>query len=92
LYDCGLATSTDQVRLRALRCEFESHYGRDFLESLDCNLASHALAFKYLMRGEGQTGHPVEHLLLIHYLGYSAQEFFLLQRFSHESFMPLTAP
>jgi hypothetical protein len=89
LYDCGLATATDLVRLRALRYEFESHYGRDFLESLDCKLASHALAFKYLMRNEGQTGHPVEHLLLIHYLGYSAQEFFLL---AGEKRQPFGAP
>ncbi|MCP9496583.1 MAG: TnsD family transposase [Pyrinomonadaceae bacterium MAG19_C2-C3] len=79
LYDHGLATSADLVRWRALRGEVEKHYRRDYLASLNCRLAGHARPFEHLLKGEGHgASHPVHHLLLIHYLGCSARDFFVL--------------
>ena len=79
LYDRGLATSADLVRWRALRSDVENHYGRDFLAALNCRFAGHARPFEHLLQGEGQrASHPVHHLLLIHYLGCSARDFFIL--------------
>jgi hypothetical protein len=79
LSDCGLATSTDLVRWRALRGEIERYYGGDFLASLNCRLEGHARPFAPLFQGEWhRASHPVHHLLLIHYLGCSARDFFML--------------
>jgi hypothetical protein len=90
LYDRGLATSADKVRLRVLRSEVESHYGRDFLESLGCGFASQAHIFNDLMSAEGRHArHPIEHLLFIHFLGCSARGFFLLPA---EKRQPFGAP
>jgi hypothetical protein len=90
LYDRGLATSADKVRLRVLRGEFESHYGRDFLESLGCGFQGHERIFNELMSAEGRHArHPIEHLLFIHFLGCSAREFFLLPA---EKRQPFGAP
>jgi len=76
--------------LRVLRGEFESHYGRDFLESLGCGFASQAHIFNDLMSAEGRHArHPVEHLLFIHFLGCSARDFFLLPA---EKRQPFGAP
>jgi Tn7-like transposition protein D len=89
LYDRGLATSADRVRLRVLRGEFESHYGRDFLQSLGCDLG-HEHIFNDLMAAEGRHArHPIDHLLFIHFLGCSAREFFLLPA---EKRQPFGAP
>jgi Tn7-like transposition protein D/TniQ len=89
LYDRGLATFADKVRLRVLRGEFESHCGRDFLQSLGCDLG-HEHIFNDLMSAEGRPArHPVEHLLFIHFLGCSAREFFLLPA---EKRQPFGAP
>lgn len=79
LYGRGLATSADLVRWRALRGEIGSHYGGDFLASLKCRFESHARPFEHLFKGGGQrSNHPVHHLLLIHFLGCSARDFFML--------------
>ncbi|MCI0390528.1 MAG: TnsD family transposase [Acidobacteria bacterium] len=90
LYDRGLATSADLVRWRALRGEVETYYGGDFLASLNCRLADHARPFEHLFQGGGQRAtHPVHHLLLIHYLGCSARDFFMLPT---EKRQPFGAP
>ena len=79
LYDRGLATSADLVRWRALRDEVEAYYGSDFLASLNCRRADHVRPFERLLQGGGQrANHPAHHLLLIHFLGCSAQDFFRL--------------
>jgi Tn7-like transposition protein D/TniQ len=89
LYDRGLATSADRIRLRVLRGEFASHYGRDFLQSLGCDLG-HEHFFNDLMSAEGRHArHPIDHLLFIHFLRCSAREFFLLPT---EKRQPFGAP
>lgn len=90
LYDRGLATSADLVRWRALRDEVETYYGGNFLASLNCRLADHARPFERLFQGGGQrANHPMHHLLLIHYLGCSARDFFMLPA---EKRQPFGAP
>ncbi len=90
LYDRKLATSADLVRWRALRGEVESHYGSDFLASFNCRFTDHARPFEHLFKGGGRrANHPVHHLLLIHYLGCSAQDFFMLPT---EKRQPFGAP
>ncbi|MCI0338628.1 MAG: TnsD family transposase [Acidobacteria bacterium] len=90
LYDRGLATSADLVRWRALRGEVTTYYGGDFLDSLNFPLADPARPFERLFQGVGQrANHPVHHLLLIHYLGCSARDFFMLPT---EKRQPFGAP
>jgi len=79
LYDRGLATSDDLVLWRELRGEIESHYGSGFLASINWWLEGQVRPFRNLFKGGRQHAyHPVHHLLFIHYLGCSAQDFFML--------------
>jgi len=90
LYDRGLATSDDLVLWRKLRGEVESHYGRDFLASLNWWLEGQVRPFRNLFKGGRQHAyHPVHHLLFIHYLGCSARVFF---RLPAEKRRPFGAP
>lgn len=90
LYDRGLATSADLVRWRALRGGIESHYGGDFLASLNCRIEGQARPFERLFKGGRRSAnHPVHHLLLIHFLECSARDFFMLPT---EKRQPFGAP
>jgi Tn7-like transposition protein D/TniQ len=90
LCDRGLATSDDLVLWRELRGEVESHYGRDFLASLNWWLEGQVRPFRNLFKGgKQQAYHPVHHLLFIHYLGCSARDFFMLPA---EKRLPFGAP
>jgi hypothetical protein len=90
LCDRGMATSDDLVLWRELRGEVESHYGRDFLASLNWWLEGQVRPFRNLFKGGRQHAyHPVHHLLFIHYLECSARDFFMLPA---EKRQPFGAP
>jgi hypothetical protein len=79
LADCGLATLNGQmVRLLELHDEFMQFYPRDLFEQLQCEL-DETMEINWLVRlvrNVSSASAPIYHLLLIQFLGLTAQEFF----------------
>ncbi|HEY7414083.1 MAG TPA: TnsD family transposase [Ktedonobacteraceae bacterium] len=85
LFEKNLATPRGRIAMAALKNQFLSIYPHEVLQSLACDLdpqiSDHWLA--RLVRKPKGTHHPLRHLLLMHFLGYSAAEFFALPVADH---------
>lgn len=80
LVDRGLATYTGSIHVRALLGEFTRHYSPALLQLLHCKFtgSDHTKTnwLLRLVRPPKHAQHPLYHLLLIQFLGCSAEEFF----------------
>jgi hypothetical protein len=77
LRDRGLASVGGRVPQRDLILQFAAFYGDDFLAKVGCSLdlLSQDNWLNKLVRAPRTASHPLRHLLLIHFLGMSLDEF-----------------
>lgn len=81
LTERDLATYTGQVSAQALLSTFQQYYPQKLLSLLHCELEEGITdnwLFR-LVRKPSNTQHPLHHLLLIHFLGHSAESFFRVE-------------
>jgi hypothetical protein len=87
LRDCYLSLLTEiglayenRVYVSQLLSAFKSYYSSDLLKQLQCEVDEQKpsiwLARLHKDFGLNKTNHPLRHLLLIQFLGYTAEEFF----------------
>ncbi len=77
----GLATYRGHIYAKALMSAFGDFYPTQILQSLDCSLDSTSYQnwlFCIIRSPLSQAENPLHHLLLIHFLGYTADDFFQL--------------
>jgi hypothetical protein len=78
----GLATYTGSIHVKRLLNEFSSHYSPTLLRQLNCELRGRDIEkTNWLLRQvrpSKHAQHPLYHLLLIHFLGCTVEEFFQL--------------
>jgi hypothetical protein len=78
LFQQGLATYSGRVKVTELLDRFRSHYSEELLKLLHCELDKQ-IADNWLIRlvrKNSEIQSPLQNLLLIRFLGYSAKEFF----------------
>lgn len=77
LIQSDLALYTGTVRLRKLENRFKEFYPQNLLKLLNCPLDEYKNEtwLARLFRNKGRVQHPLHHLLLMQFLGYTAQEF-----------------
>jgi len=80
LADRGLATYSGIVNTSALIESLTAHYLPEFLALFRCEIGDQIREnwLARLTRSRCNSQHPLQHLLLIHYLGYTAEAFFEL--------------
>jgi hypothetical protein len=82
LIDRGLATYTDNIHVSALLAEFTKYFSRTLLKLLHCEFTGRDQIktnwLLRLVRTPKYAQHPLYHLLLIQFLGCTAEEFFRL--------------
>lgn len=80
LSDRGLVTHRTRLRIRELVEEFKAFYQADFLKLLNCQIEENVTEnwLLRLIRSEANAHSPVRHLLLMHFLECTAEEFFNL--------------
>jgi hypothetical protein len=90
LTERNLASREGKVRVTALLEAFKSYYPYDLLKRLQCvpNEQDHNNWLFRLVRSPKQARHPLYHLLLIQFLGYTAEEFFQLPDSPPDAFQP----
>jgi hypothetical protein len=76
----GLASYTGRVQVKKLKKAFNNYYSPNFLKLLQCEVdedkGSNWLSCLVKDLSISQAHHPLRHLLLIQFLGYTAEEFF----------------
>lgn len=90
LTERNLASREGKVRVGALLEAFKLYYPYDLLERLQCvpNEQDKNNWLFRLVRSPKQARHPLYHLLLIQFLGYTAEEFFQLPDSPPDAFQP----
>jgi hypothetical protein len=82
LIERGLATHTGSIHVKKLLEEFNSYFSPALLKLLHCELRGSDLEksnwLLRLVRGSKHAMHPLYHLLLMQFLGCTAEEFFQL--------------
>jgi hypothetical protein len=82
LIERGLATYTGSIHVKELLSEFTTHYSPALLKLLHCELRGGEVEktnwLLRLVRPPKHAQHPLYHLLLIQFLGCTAEEFFQL--------------
>ncbi len=80
LFERDLATYRGRVDISQLLQKFKDCYPSQLLQILGCELEEHVQAswLLRLVRAPHGAQHPLHHLLLIRFLGYSAEEFFAI--------------
>jgi hypothetical protein len=78
LLERKLASYAGVVRITVLQREFKEFYSDKFLADLQCRIDRRSNWLVRLVQGSRSTNHPIHHLLLIHFLNCSAEEFFRL--------------
>jgi Tn7-like transposition protein D/TniQ protein len=73
-----LATPTGIIRMRRLQAQFLDFHSTQFLNELRCGLDCETNWLVRMVQSGRHTQHPIHHLVLIHFLGFSAAEFFQL--------------
>ena len=76
LYDLGLAGYDGPVRLKVLIEQLRTHYSEQLLDRFHCALHRKHNWVTRLIHGMIRSQHPIEHLLLIQFLGLTAADFF----------------
>jgi Tn7-like transposition protein D/TniQ len=78
LIDRCLATYAGVIWMGCLQTEFLDFYSTQFLDELRCGLDRRSNWLVRIVRTSRAAQHPIQHLLLMRFLGYSAEEFFHL--------------
>lgn len=80
LVERGFATYTKQVRVQPLIRNINGYYSAELLKLLQCEVREedHNAWVLRLTRSPKHAYHPLYHLLLIQFLGYTIEEFFQL--------------
>jgi hypothetical protein len=82
LIERGLATYTGGIRVKKLLNAFSSYYSLALLKLLNCELRGRDIEktnwLLRMVRPPKHAQHPLYHLLLIQFLGYTVEEFFQL--------------
>jgi len=77
LQEKRLAHPSGRIYLSHLTEQFLWFHGKEFLDAHNCALDSEQNWLAQLVRkGRDRCAHPIQHLLLIHFLGHTAQSFF----------------
>jgi len=76
LLDRQLATYLGVIRQERLLKDFKNFYSNDLLASLQSDLGARSAWLTRLLQSSKTTQHPVHHLLLIQFLGLTAENFF----------------
>jgi hypothetical protein len=76
LFDRGLMAGKRKVRSSELQVLFNEYYSSKLLETLHCSLERRFHWLRRLVQTSRGAHHPVHHLLLIQFLGCSAEMFF----------------
>ncbi|MDT7540971.1 MAG: hypothetical protein QOE33_875 [Acidobacteriota bacterium] len=83
----GIATYTGSIRVKKLLNGFSSFYSPSLLKLLNCELRGRDIEkanwLLRLVRPPKHAQHPLYHLLLIQFLGYTVEEFFQLPEEFH---------
>ena len=77
LAELSLMRGRSQVRMTDLRIAFERHFGRQVLEAIGCGVRTASGEDDWLsrlLRKPRTAQHPLQHLLLMHFLGVEPQE------------------
>lgn len=80
LYQRGFASIGGRVSITDLTEALTLHYGRDLLKQFGCDLKyseRHSHWLTRLTQQPRRAQHPLHHMLLFRFLGYSAERFFL---------------
>jgi hypothetical protein len=78
LYGKGLSTYFGPVAITNLIKSLKEFYSRDLLAWLGCDLGRDYTWVHRLMHNTHRAQHPLQHLLLMHFLGTTVREFFEL--------------
>jgi hypothetical protein len=76
LYDRALAGYDGPVKLKPLIKELKQYYSEHLLNRFHCSLHNTHNWITRLVHGMNQSQNPIEHLLLVQFLGLSATQFF----------------
>ncbi|WP_409346942.1 TnsD family transposase [Paenibacillus sp. MBLB4367] len=76
--EAGFATTSGNVRLRRLINEFILYFGEQFLLRINCEVQydNDNLWLKSFVHNKKKTNGPVQHILVMQFLGYTPQQFF----------------
>lgn len=76
----GLVTCQGRVRLEQLQQLVQATYSKDVLRQLHCEFSESSTStwLMQLVRKRSKSSHPLHNFLLMHLLGYSAEQFFSL--------------
>lgn len=86
LYKRDLATAWGSVKIKELVEEFSRFYDHDFLSQIGCELiGKHKRNWLAKIAQKNQLQHPLRHVLVMTFLGISAEKFFQ-QTFEEEPF------
>jgi Tn7-like transposition protein D/TniQ len=78
LVENDLATFTGKIKQNVLRERFVEHFSSVLLERLGCGLLVKNNWLRSVVRVENRARNPLHHMLLIQFLGCSAEDFFRL--------------
>ena len=77
LVKMGLATHSGSIRIKELDAAVRDQYSHEFLSSIGCELdGRHRRNWLATIAQSSNSHHPIRHLLLMHFIGVSAEEFF----------------
>lgn len=76
LIKMDLATLNGNIHVRELVAKFKQYYGNEFLNLIQCNISDEGYNNWLLdiFRKPRKKAHPIRHLLVIRFLGYSIKE------------------
>lgn len=72
----NLATVNGNLRVKELVAKFKQYYGEEFLDLIQCNISNDGYNNWLLdiFRKPRKRTHPIRHLLVINFLGYSIKD------------------
>ncbi len=78
LFDRGVSSYNGRVNTHQLVSSLTSHYSTEFLMHLGCGTEKNHNWIQRLVQNTKRAQHPLQHLLLIQFLGLTAEQFFCL--------------
>lgn len=80
LRDAGFSQSFTALKVRKIIQAVTDYYSHEFLETLGCEVQGKKYTWIHrLIHNHGRAKHPLQHLLLMQFLGYSPAQFFRLE-------------
>jgi len=83
LSKAGLSNPFGKMKTGDLAAAMDDYYSPEFLESLNCGFRGKKKWLQRLVHNHGRAQHPLKHLLLMQFLGYTAAAFFQLPLREH---------